>query len=819
MNTKSVLILSLLVSLSCLVIIRFGPVEVKAPNGYRVHNIDTGLNYTTIQAAIDANDTLDGHIIFVENGTYFEHIVVSKSLTLEGESIDNTIIDGNGTETVVWPVASSNITGFTIRNGEYGIQVDTHAFFSPVFTGHRLENNRIVDNCYGGVSLRGCANNTVSNNIILNNTLFGIHLWDAGNNTIINNTVMNNRHGIDFYGNSNDNVLRNNNMTDNEYNFGLILRGETRNSLGVFTGTPGIVNDVDPSNTVDGKPIYYLFNRSNEQVPSDAGYVWLNNCTNIKIDGCNLSNNLQGVLLLFTKNASIMNNSITDNVYGIYVGVFSSNNTISENTLNDNLNGIYLDDFSKFTTMRDNSISGGQMNFGVSPDIGHYVSDGSDLINDIDTSNTVNGKPIVYWMNQHNQKVPTNAGYVMLVNSTNILIQDLNLSNNVQNIFLLTSNNTIIANSSITNSIYGIDIGWFGWLDSNASIYYRFYSFNTTVNGNMLVNNAVGIRVLGSDNSTISNNTLRRNPLGILADTSNSIISRNMVIASDIQLSASYPGPDLGIFYYPEWQQERSIELASLEIGGIIVGGDYTVVYGNTVTNSSIGIFMDDLIRNIWGYRCIVFHNNLINNTRQALPAPRVPNSWDNSYPSGGNYWSDYNGTDFYGGSDRNETSSDGIGDQAFMVFLNPPQSSVIDDYPLMGPISIFDVGPWNEVNREISVISNSTISDFQLDNTEKTLDFNVTGETGFGFCRVSIPNVILQEFWGSNYSVLVNGQQIESRNWSDIENTYIYFIYNHSTQEVTIVPEFPTFLLLALFMTATLLAIIVSKKKVRINT
>jgi parallel beta-helix repeat protein len=500
-------------------------------------------------------------------------------------------------------------------------------------------------------------------------------------------------------------------------------------------------------------------------------------------------------------------------VYGVYVGVFSSNNTLTENTLNDNLNGIYLDDFSESTTMRDNYISGGQMNFGVSPDIGHYVSDGSDLINDIDISNTVNGKPIVYWMNQHNQQVPASAGYVMLVNSTNILIQDLNLSNNVQNIFLLTSNNTIIENNSIANSIYGIDIGWFGWLDSNTSIYYRFYSCNTTVKGNVLVNNSVGIRVLESDNSTISSNVLHRNPLGILADTSNSIISRNVVVASDIQLPASYPGPDLGIFYYPEWQDERSRELASLEIGGIIVGGDYTVVYGNTVMNSSIGISMDDQIRNIWGYRCIVFHNNLINNTRQALPAPRAPNYWNSSYPSGGNYWSNYNGTDFLSGPYRNETISDGIGDQAFEVFLSYPWVA-IDYCPLMGPISIFDAGVWNEVNLEIGVISNSTISDFQLDRTDKTLGFNVTGETDLGFCRVSITNVILQEFWGSNYSVLVNGQPTESRNWSDIENTYIYFIYNHSTQEVTIISESTSLLVLPLFFTATLIAVTIYRRK-----
>jgi hypothetical protein len=34
---------------------------VKASDGYRVHNLSTGLNYTMIQEAVDASETLGGH--------------------------------------------------------------------------------------------------------------------------------------------------------------------------------------------------------------------------------------------------------------------------------------------------------------------------------------------------------------------------------------------------------------------------------------------------------------------------------------------------------------------------------------------------------------------------------------------------------------------------------------------------------------------------------------------------------------------------------------------------------------------------------------
>ena len=76
---------------------RFSQTETKASSGSPVHNLNTGLNYTTIQEAINANETLNGNTILVEDGTYYEHVVVNKSLTLVGENRDSTIVDGNGT--------------------------------------------------------------------------------------------------------------------------------------------------------------------------------------------------------------------------------------------------------------------------------------------------------------------------------------------------------------------------------------------------------------------------------------------------------------------------------------------------------------------------------------------------------------------------------------------------------------------------------------------------------------------------------------------------------------------------------------------------
>jgi nitrous oxidase accessory protein NosD len=65
------------------------------------------------------------------------------------------------------------------------------------------------------------------------------------------------------------------------------------------------------------------------------------------------------------------------------------------------------------------------------------------------------------------------------------------------------------------------------------------------------------------------------------------------------------------------------------------------------------------------------YHNSFINNTQHVhIETAGHANSWDNGYPSGGNYWSDYNGT---------EANHDGIGDTPYVIDANN-----IDNYPLM---------------------------------------------------------------------------------------------------------------------------------------
>jgi hypothetical protein len=68
-------------------------------------------------------------------------------------------------------------------------------------------------------------------------------------------------------------------------------------------------------------------------------------------------------------------------------------------------------------------------------------------------------------------------------------------------------------------------------------------------------------------------------------------------------------------------------------------------------------------------------------------------------------------------------------------------------------------------------------------------------------------------------YHVTIDGVEPYYVNYTLYDNgthRWIYFSYQHSALEIIIIPEFPSFLILPLFMIATLLAALVCKRKKR---
>jgi parallel beta-helix repeat protein len=159
-----------------------------------VHNINTTFNYDTIQAAIDAPQTLDGHTIFVLSGTYYEHVILSKSLSIVGENKDTTIIDGNETFVTVVHIMANNVSiqGFTIQN-----DAPTHCFEG------------------GGIYITNSSGANVVDNIITH-TEYAINFKNSASNTVIGNTITENDVGVQFLDeHSINNTIHHNNFINN----------------------------------------------------------------------------------------------------------------------------------------------------------------------------------------------------------------------------------------------------------------------------------------------------------------------------------------------------------------------------------------------------------------------------------------------------------------------------------------------------------------------------------------------------------------------------------------------------------------------------
>jgi thermitase len=581
--------------------------------------------YRTIMEAI--NNAYVGDTIKVAAGTYYEHISIDKPINIIGEK-GKTIIDGLGEGAVIHVFSCSkvNISGLTIRNGEYGLVL------------HFSSQNKIVDTT------------------IIGNDVYGVEL---------------------FY--SQNNILKNNRIINNPYNFGVI-----GDSLFDF------IQDIDMSNTINDKPIYYLVNEHNKQISSEAGAVVCVNSTNVTVRGLKLENNIQGVLFAYTNNSKIENlilqkhewailvvksfnniissNTISDCEYSIDLWISGSNtlsknqiinsndgiyawrsngNTIINNTISKNTGkGLYMDQ-SKLNNLtknivsqnfegivlawceknflKENIINDNTHNFGV------YGQSVENFFMEIDFSNKINGNPIYYLRNQKGVLLKTpecQASYVGLINCTGVKIEGLNLTSNGQGVLMVYTANASLENLRVQYNDEGLVL---------------ISSYGITVKNSLVKDNNFGIIMQNCSRVTIINNKFESVlDFGIKVQNSTYNLIRGNII-------------------------KDSLGGVSLEFSG------GNIVSENNFEDNFIGISIEGLSE-----PNKIYHNNFIKNTFQAYIWFSI-NVWDDGYPSGGNYWSDYRCIDRFSGVNQSVAGGDGIADKPYII-----DNKNMDRYPLM---------------------------------------------------------------------------------------------------------------------------------------
>jgi hypothetical protein len=182
-------------------------------------------------------------------------------------------------------------------------------------------------------------------------------------------------------------------------------------------------------------------------------------------------------------------------------------------------------------------------------------------------------------------------------------------------------------------------------------------------------------------------------------------------------------------------------DLSVSEFCGIFLITTDTVVVENTIQNFTFGV-------KLWGpemassERNVIYHNNFIDCVFPIdLWGNLVNNAWDNGYPSGGNYFSNYAGKDCYIGPSQDKPGKDAVGDTPLLLNYGNK-----DNYPLMFP------WPWetkttdityDSKTQKVGAVSNGHLSGFSFDWALQQLSFSATTNTN-SFCIVAVPKQLL---------------------------------------------------------------------------
>ena len=167
-------------------------------------------DYSTIQEAIDMSKKDD--TIYVRNGTYYENIIIDKSIKLIGEDKDTTIIDGFGNGSVIKVLSNYvYINDFTIQNSALNIfessGIESYSSYNYYF-GNNLIHNRV------GIHIFSGDNNSILYNYLMENQNDSLCIHSS-NNTFYRNHVQDNNGGIWLHINSTYNVIISNNFINN----------------------------------------------------------------------------------------------------------------------------------------------------------------------------------------------------------------------------------------------------------------------------------------------------------------------------------------------------------------------------------------------------------------------------------------------------------------------------------------------------------------------------------------------------------------------------------------------------------------------------
>lgn len=292
----------------------------------------------------------------------------------------------------------------------------------------------------------------------------------------------------------------------------------------------------------------------------------------------------------------------------------------------------------------------------------------------------------------------------------NVTIQNTTIKGFWSGVFMWGSTNIVLTCNTLTNNEHavrgynclGIDIIGNNMITNGRSGPFWFSgsgvtlsgSLNSNIGENDIINNGYGIYIY--DSSTIhiyGNNITQSEGYGIVLQFSlNNSILRNMILKNH---------DGMGLY-----------------------DSNYNIIVENQIMNTSMyyNIYLASSSNN-------AFYHNLID-ARASWYNIGVSNStnvWDDGYPSGGNYWSDYTDVDLFCGVFQNLTGNDGLGDSPYAI-----DTKNEDRYPLIQPWSNDTVAPQVVIHSPYNQTyqSNSIPLTLQINEPSSWIGYSLDGQT-----------------------------------------------------------------------------------------
>jgi parallel beta-helix repeat protein len=322
------------------------------------------------------------------------------------------------------------------RGGNTGIHIrSTKAFF-------RINNTKIFGDSPSTRIFLNNAENGIVENCILENG--GIYISAGGQLEIRNNVMTNSVIRLELTHNC---TFQNNKITKGGFSF-MFLTPEQWSTL-----------IIDPSNTINEKPIYFYKDQNRVNVPEGGGQIILYNCTYFNIKNYKLTNTTSGIILVYSSHITLKNNLIYDcsnagidlwyssentisynEILSSKTGIFfqhSDNNTIEHNKLHLNNRGIHLIHSNSNYIFANNASSNTGLGIECMSTSGHFVNQKNTIINNTVMNNR--GIGLELW---------NSVGFEVIGN---------NILNNFIGISLTSANEGIFHHNNLINNTRQIE--------------------------------------------------------------------------------------------------------------------------------------------------------------------------------------------------------------------------------------------------------------------------------------------------------------------------------------------------------------------------